>query len=666
MKENKKVRRESGITLIALVITIVVLLILAAVTIATLTGENGILTQATKSAAETERAAEEEAIRLAVTSLNAEKYSNPDKFPNGLFTAEQLNEEVSKSKAPDEVTGSGTLTVTYNKDKDDERNYIVTQDGVFYDKDVIEGNPDTTDVITGQDGEWQYVMLSNGEIQLTKYLGSSNNLVVPANYDGHTVAAVGGIDYWINGLAKNILGDALSFSESTGNTRITSITIEEGIKSIKTSAFMSFKGVTNLTLPNSLAYIGAYAFTDMQNLQGELKLPNNLYYIGYQSFAYNKKLTGDLIIPDSVTTLEAVAFGYTGFNGNLKLSSNLKEIPDSAFYECSGLTGDLIIPEGVEKIGGRAFSHAGFDGELVLPSTLKEIGNNAIHLWETEPTFNGILEIPEGVEKIGAGIFAHCYRATNTTITIPRSVKEMGGNEENTIILATSFRIGNTIEKYARLSHMFYNCAPNTLKEFIVEEGNENYKAVDGVLYNMEGTQFIAYPNAKEGQSYAILEGVTEMGQLSFSRARNLRKLILPDSLEIKEVEDIYDSGVNYNNGNNLSTAIYRYTSINEIAVKSTNTRYKTVDGCLYSKDGKTLWYIPTDKTGTVNIEEGTTTIKDGAFTYGDTNLYSVHIPSSVTEISEQSIESLNAMINKVTIDSGCSYTISNGKVVKK
>ena len=45
MKNNK------GITLIALVVTIIVLLILAAVSIAMLTGENGILTNATKSKA---------------------------------------------------------------------------------------------------------------------------------------------------------------------------------------------------------------------------------------------------------------------------------------------------------------------------------------------------------------------------------------------------------------------------------------------------------------------------------------------------------------------------------------------------------------------------------------------------------------------------------------
>ena len=48
MKQNLKerVKEKNGITLIALVITIIVLLILAGVAIATLTGDNGILTKA--------------------------------------------------------------------------------------------------------------------------------------------------------------------------------------------------------------------------------------------------------------------------------------------------------------------------------------------------------------------------------------------------------------------------------------------------------------------------------------------------------------------------------------------------------------------------------------------------------------------------------------------
>ena len=52
-KGKIQTRKNKGITLIALVITIIVLLILAGVTIATLTGENGILTRATDAREET-------------------------------------------------------------------------------------------------------------------------------------------------------------------------------------------------------------------------------------------------------------------------------------------------------------------------------------------------------------------------------------------------------------------------------------------------------------------------------------------------------------------------------------------------------------------------------------------------------------------------------------
>ena len=64
-KEEKfKLKENKGITLIALVITIIVLLILAGVSIAMLTGENGILSQATKAKEETEKAQANEALIL--------------------------------------------------------------------------------------------------------------------------------------------------------------------------------------------------------------------------------------------------------------------------------------------------------------------------------------------------------------------------------------------------------------------------------------------------------------------------------------------------------------------------------------------------------------------------------------------------------------------------
>ena len=62
----KNGRTNQGITLVALVITIIVLLILAGVTIAMLIGENGILNQANQAKTENEIKAVEEKARLLV------------------------------------------------------------------------------------------------------------------------------------------------------------------------------------------------------------------------------------------------------------------------------------------------------------------------------------------------------------------------------------------------------------------------------------------------------------------------------------------------------------------------------------------------------------------------------------------------------------------------
>ena len=62
----KQKKSNNGITLIALVITIIILLILAAVTIATLTGENGILTRASDAKVITEISALKEDIDVYV------------------------------------------------------------------------------------------------------------------------------------------------------------------------------------------------------------------------------------------------------------------------------------------------------------------------------------------------------------------------------------------------------------------------------------------------------------------------------------------------------------------------------------------------------------------------------------------------------------------------
>ena len=103
MKNSKENKRCKGITLIALVVTIVVLLILAGVSISMLTGNNGIITQAQNAKNKTEEAEEKEKIELAVLDAISK---------NDDLTEENLQKEI------DDEFGSGETKVYENGDED--------------------------------------------------------------------------------------------------------------------------------------------------------------------------------------------------------------------------------------------------------------------------------------------------------------------------------------------------------------------------------------------------------------------------------------------------------------------------------------------------------------------------------------------------------------------
>ncbi len=120
-KENSK-----GITLIALVITIIVLLILAGVSISMLTGDNGILSQATEAKKANIRGQEKEQIKLAMQSLKMDKIS---KNISTIVTPEELQNQLILDGAKKVVVESGEnnkLIVNYQESKN---SYVVNQDG---------------------------------------------------------------------------------------------------------------------------------------------------------------------------------------------------------------------------------------------------------------------------------------------------------------------------------------------------------------------------------------------------------------------------------------------------------------------------------------------------------------------------------------------------------
>ena len=104
MKKSKRIKENKAVTLIALVVTIVVLIILAGISISALTGDKGIINQAKASKEDTEIASWEEQIDLAI--IDAEKkYRTP--------TLDNIKEELKNKGIIDDynqVSGKGVIT----------------------------------------------------------------------------------------------------------------------------------------------------------------------------------------------------------------------------------------------------------------------------------------------------------------------------------------------------------------------------------------------------------------------------------------------------------------------------------------------------------------------------------------------------------------------------
>lgn len=128
MKNNK------GITLIALVITIIVLLILAGVSIAMLTGENGILTNAQDAKRETQQAEVEDKIDMTLNAIKTEIYAKQvdDKTYSGINadddTVDSAIESVITKDLGTDTTDTSDQTAEANKFVNEKYSYSLDAD----------------------------------------------------------------------------------------------------------------------------------------------------------------------------------------------------------------------------------------------------------------------------------------------------------------------------------------------------------------------------------------------------------------------------------------------------------------------------------------------------------------------------------------------------------
>ena len=196
---------------------------------------------------------------------------------------------------------------------------------------------------------------------------------------------------------------------------IKTVTIGDGITSIGDYAFYSCRGLTELTLPNSVTSIGN---------------PNSVTSIGNSAFGgcsglekitvdggnkrYDSRDNCNSIIETGTNTL------IVGCKNSV-IPNSVTSIGDGAFRGCSGLT-ELTLPNSVTSIGGCAFEGCNGLTELTLPNTLERIVASAFR------GCSGLTELtlPNSVWSIGEYAFQGCSGLTE--LTLPSSVTRIGKN----------------------------------------------------------------------------------------------------------------------------------------------------------------------------------------------------------------------------------------------
>jgi len=102
---------------------------------------------------------------------------------------------------------------------------------------------------------------------------------------------------------------------------------------------------------------------------------------------------------------------------------------------------------------------------------------------------------------------------------------------------------------------------------------------------------------------------------------------------------------------NIYSYAFANCTNLTALNVHVSNTAFKSSDGVLYTKDGKTLIFCPLAKSGSVTIPSGTATIKEDAFD-GCSKVTGISIPASVTTIGYDAFKKCSSLTS-ISIPAG-------------
>lgn len=155
---------------------------------------------------------------------------------------------------------------------------------------------------------------------------------------------------------------------------LTELTIPEGVTYIGSASFEGCSGLKKITFPDSVTQIGSGAFERCSSLT-DISIPDGVTFIQSDTFYGCSSLTS-VIIPDSVTGIGPGAFHYCTGLKCISFGKSLKQIDYLAFCGCSGLT-TLTFPDGLWYIGEEAFDGCTGLTSIILPASVTVIEDGA-------------------------------------------------------------------------------------------------------------------------------------------------------------------------------------------------------------------------------------------------------------------------------------------------